>query len=1133
MAEIKLTPEQYISYVDKSSNRVEVSLPKQYICLSYIDEVNVEDDDFVEQISGTIDSVTQIAQLTPQNFLSYIGEPDKAEISLPAPSVCISYVPEKANEIVEDFDTNRNVKKTVTADFEIETKTKNIVEVDFSIIREIETVGLRVVQLNNDIQRKVTQHIELGVDTKREIVNSTAETFDARREVRLTQSITFDLKREVLGAWRYENAGTADSLTLSGTTLTELPETQSKTGFAFYQTTRAKCFDIPATEEIWIKFDVYTTLAERWRAYNEISNTINGICEQTDGRLSIFVQGTAIESLNSVIKHQLQSVLLHMISGSTAGVVEVWLDGKKVYNYTGNVNNGEVFNDIYLQSDGAGTYFSNVIISNVEIGLDENVKPVGFRRNWQFDTERTIKNDTLDSRIAEATKVLLHFDKDENPYKDECENIWTAYGAPTISSDNAKFGKALQLINTQYIQLDNVELAGQDFTIEFWGYRASNPHNEAYFVQVRATKYALLDIGQAGSFSNYLTFWANAAANATSNMNAVSVDFKVPVNELHHIALVYRHAENNARVYVDGVCVRNETDLPSYIRQPFKIILGSQWADDHSYLAIDEFRIIDGLAIYDEDFTPPTTPYTVTRERYEDRLFDTTRKIVRSEIVQIDTIRDVNFADKRTFLNFDLCRNIKTSKIYDFDLARVIVHRLVGDTAIRENIQIELATQQLTDRLSYATIEEVEIMQQVKGQYLDYEFDMRVEETNKQGILTSCQCCSDIDELLYTPLTYEIEEDYVEYEIDIQSKTIKSRIDVGETETNTNIIRKARAGRHMQLISSALKKELVLQIDDFVSDMEIRQEHITYSDLISNLFGWTSRLPQLTINCYLRGDKIYVVQRGHESNVVNISNLKHTNATIHKKLMRTTWSGEPDSQYTLNIQHSGFYFLKPPPEVSEDGKTHYTYRNLGLGYGYYHSYTGEIKGEHGFLLTESHTYNDDGSEVITEYHYTHTKPYELTGETTTRIDKDGDTEISYVKHTYLTPSQRQSMWLDEDKNAEGSVVGSHIAGFYDEIETLSEPYTETDTAIIDGNPLIDTNFPIEGKEKFQELSEAIRWLNRKTQETISLDVYDCEHVIDFNDRIVFEGNEYYLESNTVIKTARIMNRQSLKFMRWY
>ena len=340
------------------------------------------------------------------------------------------------------------------------------------------------------------------------------------------------------------------------------------------------------------------------------------------------------------------------------------------------------------------------------------------------------------------------------------------------------------------------------------------------------------------------------------------------------------------------------------------------------------------------------------------------------------------------------------------------------------------------------------------------------------------------------------------------------------SETEDTEIRKATAKYHLYHFGDVLniKKQGVIRFDDFVSDMDVEQKNVTYADLISNLFGWTARLPQMMIHCYFRGDKIYVIQRGHEDNEIDITNLKHTAPTVNRKIMRTTWGSSPDEEYSLEKINPGLFLRPPPPEVSEDGKTFYTYKRIN---------------PHGYLLTGTRTQNDDGSVVEVTYSYTLSTPYNLTEERSVTRDSSGKISDEYtVQHNYLTPSQTHSVWY-EDGNNEGSVIGSHVAGFYDEVITLRETTTDTKTFTIYGNPLIDTSFPVVNQDKLAELSAAIRWLNRKTQETISLDIYDFPHVIDFNDRIIFNGNTYFLDSNSVTRTPRIVNKQSISFVRWY
>lgn|GEM_PF-3829661 len=140
---------------------------------------------------------------------------------------------------------------------------------------------------------------------------------------------------------------------------------------------------MPATSEIWIKFDVYWDGINFWRVFNANS----GFNSTTpNGYLRIRANGSIVAdvSTNPCAKNTLQTVLAHMRSGTTDGVIEAWVDGEKIYTCTGDVNHGQDFADIYLQSDGAGTFFSNVIISNVEIKLGEGWHKINF------DVERVL-----------------------------------------------------------------------------------------------------------------------------------------------------------------------------------------------------------------------------------------------------------------------------------------------------------------------------------------------------------------------------------------------------------------------------------------------------------------------------------------------------------------------------------------------------------------------------------------------------------------------------------------------------------------------------------------------------------------------------------------------------------------------
>ena len=551
------------------------------------------------------------------------------------------------------------------------------------------------------------------------------------------------------------------------------------------------------------------------------------------------------------------------------------------------------------------------------------------------------------------------------------------------------------------------------------------------------------------------------------------------------------------------------------------------------------------------------------------------RNVSLSRIFNIDGARNVQ---KTSSVQFDECRNVVISLLKDIDAIRslayiiisspMIVYEMGAETPPQQNalplrtnrltfqaaeptqrftepslqpsdeeettglqsIEISLTEQQLTDQLLFTSTSKMEMMGQVKGKHLDYEFDMRTEEITQSGILNHCRCCSDIDQILYQTLNYSVKGDYVTYEINTQNATINrsSGGAVSDIDSDQDVkqIIKAYAMTHMNKIAAALGKQLVFMADDFVSDMEIEQRAVTYADLISNLFGWTSRLPHMMINCFLRKDKLCVVQRGHEQNSIDLTNTSYSVPTIRKRIIRTFCSGSNDAHFTINEHSPARYYYDAPKNQSDDGKTTYTYNYV----------KGGIEGATYYYLHSSKTQNDDDSITTITYDYDSQNGVPVlrkeTQTTSRKVNGKTQTETRVVEHDFLTPSQQFSLVTDEDGSNLGGAVGSHLPGFYCNKILLREEETRTvSETFIYGSPLIDTSFPV--LEKTQELSAALRWLNRKVEETVSFDLYNYNHLIDFNDSISFGGNSYFLQSNVVQKTPFIVNKQSLSLVRWY
>ena len=442
---------------------------------------------------------------------------------------------------------------------------------------------------------------------------------------------------------------------------------------------------------------------------------------------------------------------------------------------------------------------------------------------------------------------------------------------------------------------------------------------------------------------------------------------------------------------------------------------------------------------------------------------------------------------------------------------------------------VTLGEMTLSDSFQMETVQPLAIGDAVRGQLFGYRFSFLVEETMQRDLLQTVKGAYSKDATLYSAIRIFVKE--------------------------------AQASHYAQSIAAALGLQLHWACDDFTPSQNFEDSGMTYQDFISALFGWTAKLPQRQVNVFIREDTLHIVQRGREASALDITDWPHSRPTVERRLVRSLWhSGhasemagnaynEEDTEpipFTGTISweemsrtyHNGFL----TSETNEKGTTEYTY--------------------HGEYLTSKQTHNKDGSTSRTEYTYAETerdvylvKEWERTTEPINDGKKhmeynwtDWNNERGTERITYHAPLGYgwYATTVYVDGNLEGSTLsqgkpGGKASRFTVEQFNLSlgSRYSGDD----DDAPfasLIDTEIPVKGEEILKELTQAILWLNRKTQETVTLEVYaniqdgvpDVGHIADFTERIRFEGQEYFLQSNAVELTPRSL-KQTIKMTRWY
>ena len=1025
--------------------------------------------------------------------------------------------------------------------------------------------------------------------------------------------------------WIYENSGTANLLSVSGTTLT-VDSSKSKTGTAFYQTQRVKCFDIPATKEFWIQCNIYHTgsNSSRFRFYDEGNSGANGICLQTDGDIEIFCNGNQTAEQYSEIKKDdtLQTYHLHMISDSVNGLIEFWVDGIKYGRYLGNVNGGADFQNFYLQSDDENNLFSSVIISNFENAVttstSQNIKSEIYI-SWIPRGDINFKP-LIFASIIPAEKVFTKNKVDTNRRVSKSE----IFSADTIrkigeknfvQNDSARIVKKFE--STQADLLRQLTFSEKIFSDTFRKIFLKKNYSDL-FRRVKKFEKNISDTSRklniaTVKFDTCVIIKSTAEIKSDTNrrigfLEKNSVDTYRKIFEKNFItADTCRKIKFSAKIYSDT--------LRRLVEKNFFDTLIKNGISEKKLS--DTSRILGSYEIIKSD---------TVRKFFEKNFCDTSRKVVTALKIKSDTIIRTPHILKYT-VNSPL---VSTFKDYGVTLFSVTL----AETTLSDTFQIELAYP-------------FEINDLIQGQFLDYPFKFLVEETSQQDLMQSIKGMYDQDELLYTKFV-------------AATYTIKKRQEKNSTGYTTTI--KTReyysAGAIFDTLAHVFGKVGYARFSDFVPYNIEPDVNTTYKSYISALFGWTSRLPHRQINVFIRGETLYCIQRGMEEKTFDISNISHSRPIINKKLLRTMWNrgnyeGTVDDYETeireewgetsetkpfsgtisfaddgcsttltytdglLTLEENKVTQTRKVGNQSSNNRTTYSYKRIvPEGYQYFidtmldDKTVGDYYIESKSTKSYSEIYGEpetltEGEDSQTIYKDKSVKTYSNVGykyqetqagdiylleerdnveqytyeQKQSKNTNSKDEFIGFTANWELTDSEthtRQTFhvplgngWYGQSVYVDGVAQGSNVSqgtpGNKISLYTIEQVRQTFTRAVIkptnnDGGssddssdpddeykkaraklaPTADISFPVREFNQLRELTNELIRLNRKIQEEISVDLYvkiiagvpEILHIIDFTERIILDGNEYYLVSNNFIFTPRKLV-QKLKLIRWY
>lgn len=503
----------------------------------------------------------------------------------------------------------------------------------------------------------------------------------------------------------------------------------------------------------------------------------------------------------------------------------------------------------------------------------------------------------------------------------------------------------------------------------------------------------------------------------------------------------------------------------------------------------------------------------------DNSMFDAFYDRVRTDGIQADTVINQQVNDgasddtiyrtrQADILATDTARDLMLQYSLNVDTVRQVPYTAKGLNP--QSISINLEKGQLSESFEMVTPYDLPLESSITGRLLDFDYNFKVYQTTGTGLMRTITGMYDVDKLLYTPFTYTLSKG------------------------------KRAAKDHAENIARMLGKSLYWAADDFISSETFSGiGGATIQNMISGLFGWAGNLPQDWINVFLRGNTLKIVQRGHEPNEIDITGTAHSRPEVTRRLMRSVWSGtgSHSAKNRLTIAPLGF------SGTIRFGDSEVTYSN-GL---VVHEVTATAQGQSvtdydydfdDYLVKKITTTPDEVITTTYDYAITTNDKY-LATETAVSSDKSGNTNSTTVtQHVYLGNG-----WYGTAVYVDGAFQSSSVSSgkpggkankyIIDQSNlNLGSSYPKDDGGQIEGAALFDTEFPIYDSATLKKLTRDIEWLNRKTEEKLTMDIWQYGHLIDFTDRIRYQGNTYFLESNQVSRTPTEL-RQTVTMVRWY
>ena len=449
----------------------------------------------------------------------------------------------------------------------------------------------------------------------------------------------------------------------------------------------------------------------------------------------------------------------------------------------------------------------------------------------------------------------------------------------------------------------------------------------------------------------------------------------------------------------------------------------------------------------------------------------------------------------------------------------------------------------------------------LSGSILDYNYIFEVEKIVQSGTRKQISGSAYATNLVNRLIIYQVPYRFNALVFNIERPTFRTHLSAISQAIGMNIVYYGLDFYPKTNINVALRK------NPFSLDF---YEVLTgdFASILQNLIGFTSNLPNLQIDLFIEKNTIYLIQRGYQANTRTPANWL-ANPTITMQKRHTEWGNSSTQQvvpkeisssdavdqnqpYSGTItwgsgtwQNSMTYeegYLVSQVSSSNVGTTTTTYSYTTIDNNKYLSRKEAVtvdSSTQDLISTAVNVY--DYATTETEL-YLHTEEYTVT---------DEDNEIIEHKMTRYTPAQAGWYGVDvynliEDEQissnlvqgAAGQKANQYLVDTFNKAIKPSGHSQRPITVELNGVAKAAQQYPIANKDSFsggfglQQVADALDYYEGKTEEILSGTIVADTHLYNYQDKIVYNGNEYFLVSNNVTQSASGV-RQDITAVRYY